>query len=100
MYKSIILPLAIEDLRQSAAWYNSKQKGLGKIFTTEVRSIVHFIKHHPKAYSIRYNEVRVAPLKSFPYLIHYSIDEIQNLIIISAIFHTSINPTEWQNRLK
>jgi hypothetical protein len=42
MYKSIILPLAKEDVREAAQWYNKQQKGLGKRFTTEVREKVHF----------------------------------------------------------
>lgn len=30
MYKSIILPLAKQDIKEAALWYNNKQKGLGK----------------------------------------------------------------------
>ena len=44
MFKSIILPLAKEDIREAAKWYNKRQEGLGKRFTTEVRENVHFIR--------------------------------------------------------
>jgi hypothetical protein len=37
MYKSIILPLAKEDIREAAKWYNKKSQGLGKRLTAEVR---------------------------------------------------------------
>ena len=53
MYESIILPLAKEDIREAAKWYNKKQKGLGKRFTAEVRENVHFIRQNPKASNIR-----------------------------------------------
>ena len=33
MYKSIILPLAKQDIKDAAGWYNGKQKRLGKIYT-------------------------------------------------------------------
>ena len=33
MYKSLILPLARQEISDAAKWYNQKQKGLGKKFT-------------------------------------------------------------------
>lgn len=43
MYKVVILPPAKLDIIEAASWYDSKQKGLGKRFTKEVRSKVLFI---------------------------------------------------------
>ena len=60
MYRSIILPLAKEDIREAAIWYNKQQDGLGKRFTAEVRDKVHFIRQNPKASNIRYDGVRTA----------------------------------------
>ena len=44
MFKAVILPLAKQDISQAASWYNSKQNGLGKRFTNEVRSKVLYIQ--------------------------------------------------------
>jgi len=41
MYKTIILPLAKEDILEAAKWYNKQQEGPGKRFTAEVREKVH-----------------------------------------------------------
>ncbi|GAF04797.1 type II toxin-antitoxin system RelE/ParE family toxin [Saccharicrinis fermentans] len=98
MYKSIILPLAKEDIREAAKWYNKQQKGLGKSFTAEVRENVHFIRQNPKASNIRYKNVRTAVLNVFPFMIHYTIDEKDKTVIISAVLHTSRNPELWKNR--
>jgi plasmid stabilization system protein ParE len=98
MYKTVILPLAKEDIRESAKWYNKQSEGLGKKFTTEVRRKVHFIKQNPNASNIRYNKVRTAVLEVFPFMIHYIIDEEANSIIISAVLHTSRNPKIWEKR--
>lgn len=98
MYKSIILPLAKEDIKYAAHWYNDKQHGLGKRFTQEVRSKVLYIKEHPKSNAIRYNNTYCAVLNIFPFMIHYSIDETQKMIIIAAVFHTSLSPNLWSKR--
>lgn len=98
MYKSIILLLAKEDIREAALWYNSRQKGLGKKFTAEVRETIHFIKHNPTASNIRYDHVRTAVLNIFPYMIHYTVDEENKTIVVSAVFHTSRNPKLWKTR--
>ncbi len=69
MYKAIILPLAKLDISETASWYNSKQKGLGKRFTNEVRSKVLFIRKNPKAVTVRYDDTRCAVLDVFPFMI-------------------------------
>ena len=35
--KKVISELAIQDIKETALWYNSKKKGLGKEFTSEIR---------------------------------------------------------------
>lgn len=98
MYKSVILSLAEEDIREAAKWYNKQQKGLGKRFTAEVRENVHFIRQNPKAANIRYKNVRTTVLNIFPFMVHYTIDEKNKTIIVSAVLHTSRNPELWKNR--
>ena len=49
MYKSIILPLAKEDIQDAAKWYSKQQEGLGKRFIAEVREKIHFIRQNPEA---------------------------------------------------
>lgn len=98
MYKVILLPLAKDDISEAAAWYNSKQKGLGKRFAQAIRKKVQYIKQNPKASPVRYDDVRTAVLDVFPFLIHYIIEEQKNEIIISAVFHTSLDPDSWKKR--
>lgn len=98
MYKSVILPLAKEDIREAAKWYNKQQKGLGKRFTAEVRENVHFIRKNPKASNIRYKNVRTTVLNVFPFMVHYTTDEKNKTIIVSAVLHTSRDPELWKTR--
>lgn len=98
MYKTIILPLAKEDIREAAKWYNLKKQGLGKRFTAEVRELVQFIRQNPAAFNVRYDGVSTAVLDIFPYMIHFTIDQEKKEVIISAVFHTSRNPEVWSKR--
>lgn len=97
MYKTIILPIAKQDILEAAEWYNSKQKGLGKRFTTTVREKVKFLKSEPFAIATRYVQTKTAVLDVFPYMIHYSVDNNKKLIVILAVLHTSRNPDIWKS---
>ena len=98
MYKAILLPLAKEDIKEAATWYNSKQKGLGKRFTQEVRSKFLLIRKNPKISAVRYDDVRTTVLDVFPFMMHYTVNDEKQTVIISAVFHTSLNPDKWRNR--
>lgn len=98
MYKAIILPLAKQDVSEAAKWYNSKQRDLGKLFSQQVRNKVLLIRQNPEISSVRYDDVRTAVLDVFPFLIHYTVDDINQTVIISAVFHTSLNPDKWVDR--
>lgn len=96
MYQVNILPAAKLDISAAANWYNSKQHDLGKQFVQEIRSKTLLIKHNPKIYPVRYENIRTTILDIFPFMIHYSIDESNNTILIVGIFHTSLNPDRWR----
>ena len=97
MYKVKILPPAKRDIEESAKWYNEKQKGLGKKFTSQIRQKIEDVKQNPKAFPIRYDKnTRTAITNVFPFMIHFTIEN--KTIIIKAVFHTSLNPEKWHKR--
>lgn len=98
MYRAIILPLAKQDISKNAKWYEQKQKGLGKRFLKEIRSKVTYIKNRPKAVVIRYNKIHCVVLEVFPFMIHFSVDDSLKLVVISAVFHTSLDTDTWTKR--
>jgi len=97
MYKSVIHPEAKQDIKDAAKWYNKQKSGLGKRFTKEVRETVHFIKQNPKAVAIRYKGIRTATLNVFPYMIHYSLDDKNQSVVILAVLSMHRNPEIWNN---
>ena len=62
MYNTVILPTAKQDINEAALWYNSKQIGLGKRFTTHIREKVHLLKQYPYVVAIIYDDTRTAVL--------------------------------------
>lgn len=98
MFRAVILPLANQDIKETAFWYNSKQKGLGKRFVQELRSKVLYICKDPLTIAVRYDEVRCVMLDSFPYMIRFTMDSHQKMIIIAGVFHTALDPERWKKR--
>ncbi len=98
MYKVIILPVAKKDIKEAAHWYNSRQPGLGKRFTLKVKEKADFIKFEPLAIATRYDKVKTAVLDTFPFMLHYIVDEAKELIVILAVLHTSRNPDIWNSK--
>jgi len=98
MYKLDVLPLAKLDIKESSLWYEEKRKGLGLEFIEEVEEYFKFILKKPKANQIRFKKTRFCLLKRFSYAIHYTIIEKEKTIVVSAVFHTSENPSDWKKR--
>jgi hypothetical protein len=101
MYTILILPLAKQDIQEAAIWYNEKKKGLGLIFLRSVRKNVQYIVKNPFLFTNRYKNTYTAVIKDFPFMIHYQIEEKTKIVVLTAVFHTSLNPiVNWGKRSK
>lgn len=65
-------------------------------FIAHVRQKVHFIRQNPQAVAIRYDDIRTAMLDTFPYMIHYSVNDVRKLIIVATVLSTSRDSGTWQ----
>lgn len=95
-YKLIILPLAKLDIHEASIWYADKNIELEKRFIASVKEMAIIIKKNPFLFEVRYDDVRTALLKTFPYLIHFTV--YSDIIVIKAIYHTSRNSKIWNSR--
>lgn len=82
-----IEPEAELDNQDGITWYNKQQAGLGRTFHISVKEHLEILKTNPY-YQIRYDGVRCLPLKKFPYMIHFTLDEKNKRVIVHAIFNT------------
>jgi plasmid stabilization system protein ParE len=90
----LVEPRALADIQQAINYYDSRQAGLGKKFESAIDNHFSTISKNP-FFQIRYNGIRCLPLKKFPFLIHFVVDEKRNEVFIISVFHTSKNNTEW-----
>ncbi len=67
------------------------KKGLGKRFHDDVKVAFSAIKKNP-FFQVRYDDVRCLPLKVFPAMIHFTINEKTDTVIIRAIINTHKDP--------
>lgn len=88
-YKIVVVEEAKIDLSQSIDWYKNINPKLAKRFLESFKEGISIILKEPLHFQIRYDDVRIMMLTTFPYLIHYTLDK--NTIIIKAIYHSSRN---------
>ncbi|MCW3127842.1 MAG: hypothetical protein JWO03_3500 [Bacteroidetes bacterium] len=79
------------DIADAAYYYEKLSKGVGKKFVTNVHDASNTLKLNPH-FQVRYDEVRCLKIKSFPYTIHYTINEDTAVVIIQAVIHTASDP--------
>jgi hypothetical protein len=97
VFRIKIEPEAYQDIQEGIFWYNKRQPGLGRRFHTEVKASFKTIRENP-FFRIRYDDVRCLPLKKYPFIIHYTVDEDEKKLIIRAVFNTSMDPGKWKKR--
>ncbi|WP_114781354.1 type II toxin-antitoxin system RelE/ParE family toxin [Botryobacter ruber] len=94
-----LLARAEQEVKEAYAWYEEKQQGLGERFLTQIDRYLSFIGSNPYVYPSRYgNELHVAPVKLFPYLIVYWVDESKKIVFVVSVFHTSRKPEDFKER--
>jgi toxin ParE1/3/4 len=93
----VIEPPALQDIQEAIDYYDSKSPGLGSEFEEELDHFFEVLEN-THYFEVRYDETRCLPLKRFPYMIHYSVDEKNQMVIVRAIFNTSRNPKIWKSR--
>jgi toxin ParE1/3/4 len=96
--KSTIVPLALAELREAAAFYSERAGAdLGLAFVAEFERVVKMIQQNPLAgTALRANRL-VYPLRRFPYSVMYYLAKDAELRII-AVAHQRRRPNYWAKR--
>ncbi|TRX61419.1 type II toxin-antitoxin system RelE/ParE family toxin [Fulvivirga sp. M361] len=96
-YSIIIEPAALQDIQQAIDYYDEQQVGLGERFEAALNKHLVSLEENP-FFQIRYDDVHCQPLKKYPYMIHFTINEENKTATIQAVFHTSLDPGKWKDR--
>lgn len=91
-YAIIFSPVTFDDVEKTVTYYEEKQEGLGKRFATHLQLTLNIIKSNPFFATVRYDDIRCVLIKKFPYLVHYHIDEEEQIVTILAVYSTYKEP--------
>jgi len=94
-FKIRIEPDALNDIREISAWYNEQQPKLGTRFQKAAIRHINSLERNPQIYAIRYREIRCVLVRKFPYMVHFYIDERNNIVEVLAVISTYQNPEIW-----
>ncbi|MBT0607264.1 type II toxin-antitoxin system RelE/ParE family toxin [Aequorivita echinoideorum] len=90
IYKIFILHIAKQELDEAVGFYESRRKGFGNEFLTEVKTLYNHLQKNPFLFRKNNLGYYEASVSRFPFLIIYEVKE--NSIYIASSFHTSRNP--------
>jgi toxin ParE1/3/4 len=91
-------PEADRELIDAARFYESSQRGLGSDFLDELEAKLNSVVENPEQFGVLEGDVRVAPLRRFPYGILFSIEPDEILIV--AVMHLHRRPGYWIHRVR
>ena len=96
-----LLAEAQQEIYDAAAWYESRQAGLGADFLDAVAQALTAIEQSPERFAIFEaapveRNVRRRLLQRFPYSIIYEVLAEETLVV--AVSHARRDPEYWKNR--
>lgn len=90
-YKVYISDEAKLDIENSFLYYKSKVSDrVAKNFLTDFRTTLKIITNNPY-FRLWYSNFRGKPMRKYPFVIFYLLDDVENIIVVSRVFHTSQN---------
>ena len=91
-YTILVTPTATNDIAVAIEYYNALATDLGYRFADLVATYFDRIAVLPTASATRYRNVRCKPMKRFPYLITFTVDEANHSVTILRVFNTYQEP--------
>ncbi len=93
----IIAPEAERDLADAYDWYERQRIGLGEDFLQRVDACIQAIARTPLMHALYYETYRRGLVRRFPYIVFYECAD--KTVTIYGVFHTSVDPQKWHERL-
>jgi hypothetical protein len=61
-------PMALDDINATVNYYEGLKQGLGDRFSKQLQATLNAIKRNAYFAAVRYDDIRAARIKKFPYL--------------------------------
>ena len=81
------------DVAKAIEYYKEIRIELARDFIKDLRATKDYLVKHPKKIQIRYANIRIAFLETFPYGIHFRLQD--KTITIISILGTAEDPKKW-----
>ena len=82
-----------KDVAGAIEYYKEIHVELAKEFFKDLKATKGYLVKHPKKIQVRYSNIRVAFLKTFPYGIHFRLQD--NTITIISVLGMAESPEKW-----
>jgi toxin ParE1/3/4 len=90
---------ALLDIQQGFDYYENLQAGFGVRFNQSIFHSFETLQLNP-FYQVRYDEIRCLPVKKFPYMVHYKVNEAEGIVYVLAVINTYRDPDKtWPRNL-
>ncbi len=90
-------PLVADDLSAATGYYDEISADLGNRFRASVRVRLRDVSDRPESFGRLQNEMRVAALDRFPYVMIF--EKRDNHVAILGVFHAASDQKGWFDRL-
>jgi toxin ParE1/3/4 len=90
-------PIAIEELIESARFYEERSPGFGDKFLDKFFALMERLGNYPESGSRISKRIRVAMVSDFPYSAVYRVE--RDRIYVVAVAHQSRRPGYWKGRI-
>ncbi len=91
-YTIKLLEEADQEFSEAAARYEEQSAGLGARFIGVIQNKLNLIARYPERYPKRKGNFRETPVKTFPYIVVYTVYKKAQVITVSSIFNAKRNP--------
>ena len=94
----VIRPLAVEDIAEAVAWYDSQRLGLGDELTEEIIKATRRAQEAPDLFPVLRprDGMRRVLIERFPYRGFFTVAE--EALYVHAVLHGARHDSRWQRR--
>lgn len=85
MFKSQYFDQIFTDIQEAKIWYKAQKNGLEIEFALAIETAILKVLKMPTSYNPRFKKVRIAHPKTFPYNIHFYIDQDNETIVFKQL---------------
>ena len=86
MVKTFLSSIAKNDIRLLMRVFNAEEKGKGILFLEKLKDSITEISSHPEIADLVYKEISVIKMNDFPAHIHYTVNNQEDYLLITAVF--------------